>query len=103
MPKFPAFPTSFLPIPKVVEEPTQTPTARAESMNLRTITNKRETVAEEPEKITSLNLTNEEEEEKHEIATTTTKETDKVGEKMNPMKRKLRYKVSGRKSTCRAK
>ncbi|XP_016681095.1 uncharacterized protein [Gossypium hirsutum] len=46
---------------KAVEEPTQTPTTRAESENLGTTIDEEETVVQEPKKTTSLNLENEEE------------------------------------------
>ncbi|KAK5845470.1 hypothetical protein PVK06_001658 [Gossypium arboreum] len=60
--EFPAFPTSLLPILKAIEEPTKTPTARAESTNLETIVDEGETVAVGLKKMTLLNLENVEEE-----------------------------------------
>ncbi|KAK5811936.1 hypothetical protein PVK06_027324 [Gossypium arboreum] len=115
-------------------EPAQTPIARAEFANLKTSVDEGEIVAEEPEKITSLNLKNEKEEEKDEIVTDTIAttegkdhvppilpasttaqgsdidhlideltETDKEGDEMITMKKKLQYKVRARKSTRKAK
>ncbi|KAK5794033.1 hypothetical protein PVK06_035224 [Gossypium arboreum] len=108
-------------------------TARVESTNFGTTTDEGGTVAEQPKKTTSLNLKKEEEEkdETATATTTTTKSKDPVpptppayttaqdcdidylidklteidneGDEMNPMKRKLRYKVNGYKSTHRAK
>ncbi|KAH1032201.1 hypothetical protein J1N35_044375 [Gossypium stocksii] len=57
------------------EEPTQTPNARAESLNLGTTAIEWDTVVEEPEKTTSLNRENKEDEAKDETSTTTTATT----------------------------